>query len=345
MTRQAAVTAAKTATQPDGGGKRLSPSQIFFRTVGNLVSPAGARGKLPIFIYHRVIPAADPLLPGLTDAATFERQMSLVAAEFNVLPLSEACERLRRGALPARALCITFDDGYADNEQIALPILQRFGLSATFFVATGFSAGGIMFNDAIIEAVRHAGSGRHDLSDIAIGELVLDDIASRQAAIDRIIARVKHRPLDEREALVARVVEVLAAPTRPTLMMGPAQIRALHRAGMEIGAHTVRHPILRSIPDADARCEIVESRKTLEDITGSPVTLFAYPNGQPGADYDTRHVRLVQEAGFTAAVSTIPGVAHRRSDLYQLPRLGPWERNPRRLGIRVLAGCARSAAT
>jgi peptidoglycan/xylan/chitin deacetylase (PgdA/CDA1 family) len=321
----------------------LSLEHTLFRGVGNIVSPAGARGKLAIFIYHRVLATADPLLPGLIDAAVFERQMALVAAEFNVLPLNEACERLRKCALPARALSITFDDGYADNEQIALPILKRFGLSATFFVATGFSDGGIMFNDAIIHAVRHAENGPHDLSAIGIGKLELDGIASRQSAIDAIIAIVKHRPLAERDALVARTREALAAPPQDRLMMDAGQILALHRAGMEIGAHTVRHPILRSVSEREARTEIVESRSTLEDITRSPVTLFAYPNGQPGADYDVRDVRLVQECGFAAAVSTIPGVAHSHSDLFQLPRLGPWERNPRRLGLRVLAGCARPA--
>ena len=97
----------------------------------------------------------------------------------------------------------------------------------------------------------------------------------------------------------------------------------------------------RPLRDEEASGEITKSRKTLEEITGARVTLFAYPNGQPGADYDARHVRLVQEAGFAAAVSTIQGVAHSDSDLFQLPRLGPWEQNPRRLGIRVLASCAR----
>ena len=125
-------------------------------------------------------------------------------------------------------------------------------------------------------------------------------------------------------------------------MMRPAQIKRLHDAGMEIGGHTINHPILAMLDDEEARAEIVGGKHRLEEITGAPVTLFAYPNGKPDKDYGPRDVGLVREAGFAAAVSTIGGVANRSSDLFQLPRFSPWDRNPRRLGVRLLLGCARS---
>ena len=152
----------------------------MFRFVGDILSPAGVSGKLSILIYHRALAAPDPILYDEIDGATFERHMALLAAEFNVLPLGDACTWLARGRLPARAACVTFDDGYADNEQIALPILKRFGLPATFFVSTGFSDGGIMFNDGVIEAVRRAPAGTHDLSSLGLGVHSLGDSASRR---------------------------------------------------------------------------------------------------------------------------------------------------------------------
>src|SRR5438067_12205090 len=102
-----------------------------------------AGGALSILIFHRVTPAADPLLPDIPDAAAFERVVRLLVEHFNVIPLSEAAARLLRASLPPRALCITFDDGYADNHDVALPILARHGVTATFFIATGFLGGGI----------------------------------------------------------------------------------------------------------------------------------------------------------------------------------------------------------
>jgi len=314
----------------------------LFRIAGNLLSPAGKRGRLSILIYHRALAAPDPILHDEIDAATFEKHMALLRVEFNVLPLGEACARLARGALPARAACITFDDGYADNEQVALPILKRLGLPATFFVSTGYSDGGFMFNDGVIEVVRRAPVGTYDLSPLGLGSHSLGDSTSRRAAIDALIRQLKYRPTDERSALVVRLAAAMHSTLRTNLMMRPPQIKRLHDAGMEIGGHTVSHPILAMLDAQQARNEILGGKHRLEEITGAPVTLFAYPNGKPGRDYGLRDVQFVKEAGFTAAVSTIDGVANRGSDIFQLPRFGPWEKSPHRLGLRLLLNCARS---
>jgi peptidoglycan/xylan/chitin deacetylase (PgdA/CDA1 family) len=268
--------------------------------------------------------------------------MALLHGEFNVLPLGEACARIARGALPARAACITFDDGYADNEEVALPILKRLGLPATFFVSPGFSDGGIMFNDGVIEAVRRAPPGACDLTSLGLGSHTVGDSASRRSVIDTLIARLKYRPVSERRDLVIRLAATMRSTLPADLMMRPAQIKHLHDEGMEIGAHTINHPILALLDDEEARAEIVGSKRQLEDITGARVTLFAYPNGKPGRDYGPRHVDLVKKAGFAAAVSTENGVANRSSDLFQLPRFGPWDRSPHRLGVRLLLRCALS---
>jgi peptidoglycan/xylan/chitin deacetylase (PgdA/CDA1 family) len=105
---------------------------------------------------------------------------------------------------------------------------------------------------------------------------------------------------------------------------------------MEIGAHTVNHPILAMLDDEEARAEVVGGKRRLEEITGAPVTLFAYPNGKPARDYGPRDVEMVRKAGFAAALSTVSGVADSSSDLFQLPRFSPWEKNPYRLGLRLL---------
>lgn len=315
----------------------------MFRILGGLVSPSGARGRLSILIYHRALPSPDPILHDSIDAAQFERHMALLAADFNVLPLSEACTRLSRGQLPARAVSITFDDGYADNESVALPILRRYGLTATFFVATGFSDGQIMFNDAVIEAVRSASAGTYDLSTLGVGVRSLADSESRRATIDAIVGRLRYQTLNERALLVERLIAALRSTLPKDLMMTPAQIKRLHDENMEIGGHTINHPLLASLDEQQARAEIVGGKHRLEEITGAPVKLFAYPSGKPGRDYGSRDVQLVREAGFAAAFSTVVGIANASSDPLQLPRFGAWDRNPNRLGVRLLMGCARAA--
>jgi len=323
----------------------LNLESALFRGLGGLLSPAGHRGKLAILIYHRILPSLDRLLHDEIDAPTFEQHMRLLAANFNVLPLGEACARLARAALPARAVAITFDDGYADNESIALPVLKRLKLPAAFFISTGFSSGGIMFNDVVIETVRHAPPGNHDLSELGLGTIELDALPSRRTAVERLTVALKHRRPSDRQSIVDRLPEALRSFVPKGAMMTPDQVAKLHREGMEIGAHTVNHPILASLSDDEARSEIVMSKRILEELTGSPVVSFAYPNGKPGVDYGPQHVRLVREAGFRGALSTLPGVADRSSDIFQLPRFGPWDRNPRRLGLRLMASCATATPT
>jgi len=111
---------------------------------------------------------------------------------------------------------------------------------------------------------------------------------------------------------------------------------------MEIGAHTVTHPILRNTAPDTARREIVESGRRLAEIVGQPVRLFAYPNGKPGVDYGSEHVQMVRDGGFAAAVSTGWGVATEKSDRFQLPRFTPWDRTPGRFALRLIRNMRNS---
>ena len=96
----------------------------MFRHLFRFFSPSGTRGRLSIFIFHRVLPEPDFLLPFEPDAVAFERVADFIARNFNVLSLTEAAARVSAGTLPAAAACVTFDDGYKDNFTIALPLLQ-----------------------------------------------------------------------------------------------------------------------------------------------------------------------------------------------------------------------------
>ena len=310
----------------------------MMRSLFSLLSPAGPRSRLSVLIFHRVLAQPDPLLPGEADASRFDQICAWVAQWFTVLPLGDAVQRLARGDLPARALVITFDDGYADNHDVALPILQRHGLVATFYVATGFLDGGRMWNDTVIESVRGAPA-----SGLALGALKLDgvrhlplgDVAQRRAAIATLLGALKYRPIDERQHLVQAVAEASGASLPGHLMMRSAQVRALADAGMTVGAHTVSHPILKSLPPGQARSEIDQSRQALEAITGAPVRHFAYPNGVPGRDLSDETVGIVRGLGFDSAVTTAWGAARRGDDCFQLPRFTPWDRTRWRFGGRL----------
>jgi peptidoglycan/xylan/chitin deacetylase (PgdA/CDA1 family) len=260
---------------------------------------------------------------------------------FNVLPLDEAAARLADGSLPARACCITFDDGYADNLRIATPILKRHGLSATFFVATGFLNGGRMWNDTVIEALRATRQPRLALE--GVGDFEIDDVSSRRRAVDAIIGKIKYLPVDERLRVTEQLAETLAVAPPTDLMMNPGDVRRLRGEGMLIGAHTVSHPILAGLPYDEARREIADSRGFLEELLGERIGLFAYPNGRPGSDYLPEHAELARELGFDAAVSTAWGAAGGDTDRFQIPRFTPWDRSRLGFGLRLARNLAGAA--
>jgi len=318
--------------------KRLSALQAqLLRAGSRLVSPGGRRGSLLVLIYHRVLPSPDALLTDEPHAASFAAEMDLVRELFNVLSFGEAVERLMAGALPARAVAITFDDGYANNLEVAAPILAARGLTATFFVATGFIDGGPMWNDVVIEALRHAPADL-DLRELGLGTVRLVDVAARRRAIDDILGRLKYLESSDRLRLAEGIADRAAAPRLVQPMMSASQLRELAALSMEIGAHSVTHPILARVTAEVARREIHDSKRRLEDILRMPVRTFAFPNGRPGTDYGAEHVAMVRDAGFSAATSTAWGAATMAADRWQVPRVAPWDRTPGWYALRLLRG-------
>ncbi|MHB8762733.1 MAG: polysaccharide deacetylase family protein [Deferrisomatales bacterium] len=313
------------------------------RAAAHAIAPGGRRGRLSLLLFHRVVPVPDPMRPGEVDARVFARLMAALTTCFRVLPLAAAAQQLRSGTLPSRAVAVTFDDGYADNHAIGLPILQHLGLSATFFVATGFVGGRAMWNDVVVESLRQWQRPELDLTRLGLGRYPTGALAARAKVAGELIGRLKYLEPRRREAAAAELASITGAKVPDDLMMTEDQVRELKAAGMELGGHTVTHPILTRLGAAEARAEIEGGRRALESLIGSPVTVFAYPNGKPGRDYDAGHVTMIRELGFSAAVSTAWGVSTRNTDLLGLRRFTPWERKPVAFCLRLLQNCLRRA--
>jgi peptidoglycan/xylan/chitin deacetylase (PgdA/CDA1 family) len=309
---------------------------MLVRALGRLYSPAGHGAALSILIFHRVLERADALQPGEPDAARFDAILGWLRRSFNVMPLEDAIDALADGRLPGNAAAITFDDGYADNAEVALPVLVRHGLHATFFIASGYLDGGRMFNDTVVEGIRRHEAPSLDLRPLGLGLVDTSSPDARRASIDALLRDLKYRPPMERAQVAEAIGRTTGTALPADLMMTTAQLRKLRASGMAIGAHTRHHPILAMLDDADARSEIEQGKRDLERLLGEPVTLFAYPNGKPQRDYAARHAGMVRAAGFRAAVSTSPGVARASSDMMQLPRFTPWDRSEVRFGLRLV---------
>ncbi|MEO8443482.1 MAG: polysaccharide deacetylase family protein [Gammaproteobacteria bacterium] len=315
------------------------------RSVGSVLSSGTGGRRLVVLHYHRVPEVPDPLCPDLLERPVFAMHMQALADNFHVLPLSAALAGVRDGSLPSRALAVTFDDGYADNYEVALPVLRQFRLPAAFFVAAGFLDGGCMFNDLVIEACRVVPEGSWDTGPDLLGVTPVTAGAGRVALAARLIPRLKYRPAEERLAMARELLRRAGGRLPGHLMMTSDEVRGLHRAGMEIGGHTLAHPILARLGPEEAAREIGGGKAALESLLGAPVPLFAYPNGKPGEDYLPRDVELVRAAGFSAALTTVWAGATAADDPFQVPRVGSWDRDRNRFCARLLRCYRQRPAT
>jgi peptidoglycan/xylan/chitin deacetylase (PgdA/CDA1 family) len=299
----------------------------------SMLNPGGDR--LQILIYHRVLSKFDPLQPDIVTKDLFEEQIRLISRFYRVLSFPDAIRHLKDNTLPPKSICITFDDGYRDNAENALPILEKYNVVATFFVSTGFLHGRAMFNDRIIEYIRDFNEPLLNLSDYSLGHYHTDSLAQKFKTIGQVLTKLKHLPFHDRIHLVEQMCGPLNDVTSK-LMMRPHQIKLLKEKGMEIGAHTVNHPILSCMPLNQAKEEITASKEELEQLLGTKVNYFAYPNGKLNKDYGLEHVDWVRKCGFKAAVSTTWGTVSNNSDLFQLPRFTPWDKNPYKFMLRLV---------
>ncbi|TRY30820.1 polysaccharide deacetylase family protein [Aliiglaciecola sp. M165] len=289
--------------------------------------------KLSILIYHQVLAEFDPLRPYEVTAEQFDWQMKLLAEHFTPISLSEAKQALETNSVPERAVCVTFDDGYLNNLTVAQPILAKYKVPATVYVATGFSQGQSMWNDRVM----------HLFSDITTQTLMLEgtrtelgDWAQRRDLAQKQLMRLKYLPIEERLVAVQALYDEneLAAPE--PVMMNPEQIKQLSQLNIEIGAHTVNHPILKVLSAEQQQHEINESKSQLEAWTDKPVKHFAYPNGAYGKDLTDETVNLVKKAGYETAVVTDWGTCAHGDDLLKLKRFTPWDRTPTKFHARLV---------
>lgn len=308
----------------------------WIRALGDRIASFSKEHRLTIITYHRILECEDLLLETEPDLATFRWQMEVLATNFNVLPLYDAVQALRNGTLPPRAVCISFDDGYRSTHDLALPVLQEYGLPATVFVTSAYLGEGNMWNDRILEAIRSVPDGDLDLSSIEMGQHRIANINDRKDLLKKVNDGCKYLNPQRRLDVIEQLEQLTGNKITPALMLTREMVASLSRSGVEIGGHTVNHPILTKLPDELARKEIVDNKHQLEEIIGKPVRLFAYPNGKVGMDFDQRHMHIAREAGFAAAFTTSIGAVEKDTDLYQIPRSRPWDKTPLMFQLRLL---------
>lgn len=328
---------------------------MMMRGMGRLRSAARwlrnrfGRGAL-ILLYHRVADlASDPQSLCVT-LLHFAEHLEILKDRARPMRLQQLAQTIQDGNLPGRAVVVTFDDGYADNLHNAKPLLARFDIPATVFVTTGYMGrerefwwdelDRLLLQPGKLPETLHlsinGSTCRWELGDKTHyreedflqhrgwNVLERDDPTPRQRLYRSLCQLLRPLPDGGRRKVLDELfawagAEPLCRPTHHPLSSDG--VVSLGDGGLvEVGAHTVTHPVLSTLPPAAQRAEIEGSKVHLEQILGRSEMSFAYPYGSE-SDYTRETVAIVRDVGFVVACSNFGALAWRRTDPFELPRV------------------------
>jgi len=305
------------------------------------------KDRLTVLAYHRVHEPAEfeffrPLISSTPGA--FARQMDIIAEGYNAISLDDLLAWMAGvGSLPPNAALITFDDGYRDNLEKALPILREREMPAVLFLSTDYVGRDRPFYwDSAAYFFYHTDAAEADLPILGPRSWV-----SSTGVCAEWIDAVKRGPQEQREEETARLGEVLGVTMPRSVGRGDLltwdEVRAMGSSGFSFGSHTLSHAILTELSATQARRELVESRARIEDELNESIRTLAYPNGT-ATDFNPQVEEMAKDAGYSAAFTLAPGPA-RSSEVRGKPmtirRIGVYMPDEERRFRGKLAGGGR----
>jgi peptidoglycan/xylan/chitin deacetylase (PgdA/CDA1 family) len=247
-------------------------------------------------------------------AASFERELRWLKRRFNIVPLRSIANAAANGGTLGDKVALTFDDGLRSNVEVAYPLLHRLAIPATFFVCPGLvdRAKWLWTHEARSRLARLSAAARAELAQEWGASADINQFVEWMKTLDSAARRRVEQRLHQATPAFAPT----AAEREAFDLADWKALRGLDPAIITIGSHTLTHPILPGVPEAELETEVRDSRRQLERGLERPVDTFAYPNGDldPAADACVRrHYRVALRASG--------GWVKRGVDVHRLPRI------------------------
>ncbi|MBI5788298.1 MAG: polysaccharide deacetylase family protein [Candidatus Schekmanbacteria bacterium] len=280
------------------------------------------RKGILILRYHRIFADDKESLHKIgISKQNFEKQLQYLKNNHKILTLEAAVEILKnQKEIPAKALVITFDDGYKDNWENAFPLLQKYALPATIYLTAGLiGTADLLYWDRLKQLILTS-----EKSQITLGTNVykLSTFEEKGESFYKILSELKKADDSLKNKLLGELAVKLPGEkpihNKEDLLLSWEEVTKMQEAGISFGGHTVNHPLLTRVSLAEAKIEIRNSKNIIEEKLACPVTTFAYPGGAFNPDIR----RIVADCGYEAACSTVLGINYPNSDLFALKRKG-----------------------
>ena len=282
-----------------------------------------SRKKVLILTYHRFSREKDQAKVSVCE---FESHLEYLKKHNRVLPLTETIDHLREGkTLPPNTTVITIDDGYADAFDLAFPLLKKFGFPATVYAITDFIDEKIwLWTDLMRYVLLNTKNDSIKIQFSPTDTITTDltDAANRLETATRINERLKKLPNEQKNSKIKEVanelqVKIPELPPADFAAMNWDQVREMDAVNVRIESHTVTHPILTNVGQADLDFEMQTSKKRLEGILDRQVEHFCYPNGSLNKNVQ----KAAENAGYKSAVTTAYGFNDASTDPFLMNRI------------------------
>jgi len=287
-------------------------------------------GSAAILMYHSVLPdpaqESDSLGGIIHSTSAFRAQMELLARDFHPISLGDLVDNLASAKpLARRSVVVTFDDGYADNYEVAMPILNECGIPATFYVTVEcLESKKLPWPSRLRFAFRR--TRQRQWTDGHHRTWNLSEAATREqaylAACDDC-CQLSGKVQEEFVNRIERELQASVPSNSGSLMMNYDKVRGLARHGHIVGSHTMTHPNMAYIKEHEAQQELSESKTRLEFQMQAPIRHFSYPCPALSPHWSERTVQQSHAAGYESGVTTNSGVTRPSDNPLRLKRIHP----------------------
>lgn len=310
--------------------KKTAFKAASFEPFLNRMRKTRLQNRTLVLMYHELANDDDPVEAWtIVREGDFNRQMEYLSSYFNIVCLEDALMQMRGGGPPESdkpSAVITFDDGYAGNRRVLLPIVESIKVPATIFVASKAVEEGIIYwYDRLINGFQDGGPVVLDLTHLSLGRYHINQYTGHRNwnELGGLIHDLKTLEPDKRESVVEDILNgIEAAPAKGRHKISPLTLDELRELAaspyITIGAHSHCHNLLTQLPDDEVRTSVRRSKELIEGWIGRPVKYFAYPNG----NYNGHIIEILKEEGFECALTTEERLWDSSEALHTIPRIG-----------------------
>ncbi|KAA3613245.1 MAG: hypothetical protein D8M58_13140 [Calditrichaeota bacterium] len=311
--------------------KNLIYSTLDYSGINRLFRQKNGKSVL-ILTYHSVLPYSSRFdefdYRNCVSTEAFDAQIKYLKKHYDLITLNEAVERLNENKLDNIHVVLTFDDGFKNNYDFALPVLLDNNTSAVFYLSTDFIGKQYMlWTEKVNDIILNTQKTKLKIHLDKLVDLDLSSIEKREKASVLVRTYLKFNSINEENRVLGEMTELTGYdnwaikkdPDRYDFMTWD-EVKKMHQAGMEIGSHTHTHTLLNMMDEQNSFDELSTSKKEIETNLNTDCNLFSYPNGDKGNFLDI-HFEQLKKLGYSCATTQLKGYNKPGGNIFALNRM------------------------